>query len=262
MSPYSFRSRTRKTTRRYRKRNNFVLSKKSIYGSRSARAQSNQIAALNRKINYIAKRDRPEIKIVSNGSSTYKFTNGLGSSIWAQVDMPVPSPSSPADNGMVGNQCHMKNLYFNFYTEYYNSSTTGYHNNESSGGILRIVALQYKDTLYNGSTFNPNDFLHEFGNTGDTYTAAAYSPFKVGVTNTFRILLDRKYSINLNTQLVRNIRIPLGKYKTLRYNVNGANVGWENKIIVFIIGCGLHFDKDFDESMVTTCSMKLAYTDD
>ena len=56
--------------RRYRRyyRRNRKLTKASILTNRGAKAQSKQIAALNRKVNYLAKANRPEVLI--------KFING------------------------------------------------------------------------------------------------------------------------------------------------------------------------------------------
>lgn len=263
MSPYSFRSRPRKTTRRYRKRNNRVLSKKSIYGSRSARAQSNQIAALNRKINYISRRDKPETKIVNSSVYNKRFTSKLLSDVYTVVVPALPTPSGTSDSGMVGDVCHMKSFKLNLYCEYYNTSDTGYHRTESAGGVVRIVAIQHKVVNNDGiDSINPSTILQEYGSSGDSYTAMAFSPFKTGITNKYRVLLDKRYYLTTDkNQLCLNLACPLGKYRDLRYTNNLPVNGWSNYVNFIIFVSGLHGDNDFSETIDCTYSTKLVYTD-
>lgn len=263
MSPYSFRTRTRKATRRYRKRANKVLSKKSIYGSRSARAQSNQIAALNRKVNYIAKRDRPETKVVLSSTVNKRFTSKLLSEVYEVIVPALPSPSSSTDSGMVGDVCHMKSFRLNLYAEYFNTSDTGYHNSESAGAVIRIIALQHKVVDNDGiASMSPDNIFNDYGSVGTSYTAIAFSPFKTGITNKYRVLMDKRYYITTDkNQLCLNIPCPLGKYRDLRYTNNLPVNGWSNFVNFVIFVSGLHGDKDFSETVDITYNTKLVYTD-
>lgn len=263
MSPYSFRSRNRKTGRRTRKRYNRVLSKKSIYGNRSARSQSNQIAALNRKINIIAKRDRPETKVVLSQTTTKTFTSKLLSGVYEVIVPALPSPSSSTDSGMVGDVCHIKSFRLNMYAEYFNTSDTGYHNSESAGGVIRIVAVQHKINDGDGiASLSPADILQDYGSSGTSYTAMAFSPFKTGITNRYRILMDKRYYITTDkNQLCLNLSCPLGKYRDLRYVNNLSINGWTNMINFIVFCSGLHGDSNFSETVDITYNTKLSYTD-
>lgn len=260
--PYRVRARNYKSRKRYN-RKRAVLSKKSIYGNRGARAQSNQIAALNRKINYIAKRDKPELKIVNSSVYNKKFTSKLLSDVYTVIVPALPSPSSATDSGMIGDVCHMKSFKLNLYCEYYNTSDTGYHRTESAGGIVRVVAIQHK-IVNNDSidSINPASILQEYGSSGDSYTAMGFSPFKTGITNKYRVLMDKRYYLTTDkNQLCTNISCPLGKYRDLRYTNNLPVNGWSNYINFIIFVSGLHGDSDFSETIDCTYSTKLVYTD-
>lgn len=258
-----FRSRTGKSSGRRYKRYNRVLSKKSIYGNRSARSQANQIAALNRKVNYFAKRSKPETKVVFSSTVNKEFTSRTLSSVYDVVVPALPSPSSATDSGMVGDLCHMKSFRLNLYAEYFNSSTTGYHNSESAGGVIRIIALQNKAVNKDGiGMISPETVLQDFGTSGNSYTAMAFSPFKTGITNKYRILMDKRYTMTTDkNQLVLNLSCPLGKYRDLRYTNQLAENGWTNYINFVIFVSGLHGDGDFTETVDITYNTKLVYTD-
>lgn len=111
----------RRFGRRYYKRNR-RLSKANIYGNRSARSQAGQIAALNRKINNVAKRTKPEYHIVNSSSYAKSFTSGAFSSTYIRIPQPVPSANSASDSGFVGDMCHMLSLTLHGYCEYFNNS--------------------------------------------------------------------------------------------------------------------------------------------
>ena len=56
----------------YRRR---TLSTRNIYNKRSSKSQANQIYALNKKVNAIARRNRPDTHIMTNGPISHQFTN-------------------------------------------------------------------------------------------------------------------------------------------------------------------------------------------
>lgn len=69
--------RTRRVYRRNRKSRGGVLSTRSIYGNRSARAQANQIATLRKRVNRVSRRTRPDIKTVYVDAAHREFNNSM-----------------------------------------------------------------------------------------------------------------------------------------------------------------------------------------
>lgn len=257
MARYSFRSgRSRRSRRRSRK-----LTKANIYGNRSARSQAGQIAALNRKINAVSKRTKPELHVLCSQNNAFTFTSNALSSVYNRFIMDLPTPNSPADNAFVGDMCHMLSLTLHAYAEYFNNSTTGYHDTESAGCVLRIIAVQYKDSQGIASPLaNVNELLQSTGTTASGYTALAYAPFVTGISNRLRVLCDRKYILttNRNQKLIK-IRVPLGKYRDLRYDA--ATQYFSNVIQFWVIAGGLHYDSNYVETLQFTSMHKLVFRD-
>lgn len=250
--------RYRRYGRTYRKRYS-KLSKANIYGNRSARSQAGQIAALNRKVNKIAKRDKPEYKIVNTSPYAKSFTSQALSNTYITISQPFPTVNNASDEGMVGNKVHMIALKMNGYCEYFNSSNTGYHDTESAGCVIRIIAIQFKQS---GGTVIPIDqLLQQAGTVGSNYTALAYSPFKQGITNKCRVLMDyRSIITTTRNQKLLNLRVPLRKYRDLRFD-NGTNA-WSNNVLFYVIVGGLHYDQNYTETVEFNATLKLVYTDD
>lgn len=250
----SFRRYRRGRTRRFRK-----LSKANIYGNRSARAQAGQIAALNRKVNKVIRRDKPEYKVLNAPPVAKSFTsNALDSAYFADFQ-PFPVVNNASDHGMVGNKVNLISLTMNGYCEYFNSSNTGYHDTESAGCVLRIIAVQYKQLIDNPIT-SIADILQETGSTGTGYTALAYSPFKLGITTRLRVLMDYKTTLTTTrNQKLLKIKVPIGKFRDLRYNESLQT--WENAIQFFIVVGGLHYDQNYTETLQFNAMLKVVYTD-
>lgn len=252
--------------KRYRKRYNRKLTKTNIYLNKSARSQATQIAALNRKINYISRRDKPETKVynapqpISGSFTSDSITNTY------TIQLMQPPARGVEDNNIVGDKINLLSVSLNLYAEYYNTSNTGYHNTESSGGIVRIIALQVKNNIGSSPALpSINNILQYASTTGSTYTAMSASPFINGITKTYRILFDAKYPINTNrNQLCKNI-ILRPKYKSIRLPPTSSSdpglIAFQNSIFFVIIGGGLHADTDFTEYINYNLTYKYAYTD-
>lgn len=246
---------------RYNRRNykrGYKLSTRNIYSNRGAKSQASQIAALNRKINKIARKDKPEYKVVNVAPFAKSFTSQTLSGTYITQYQPYPLVGNATDEGMVGNIVHMTSLVLNGYCEYFNSSTTGYHDTESAGCVLRVIAIQFKD---NRSGVIPIDqLLQNAGTVGTNYTALAYSPFIQGITNKCRILMDYKTTLTTTrNQKLLKLKIPLGKCRDLRYD--NPSQTWSNNVLVYVIAGGLHYDQNFVETLEFNAAMKLVYTD-
>ncbi|UPW41738.1 capsid protein [Peromfec virus RodF5_42] len=246
--------------RRYRKRYNRRLSKSNILLNKGSRSQAKQILALNRKVNRVYRATKPEIKFAITSPIQHQYTSAALSSVYTRHIMPLPSPQSSTDTGMDGDKCSMKSFVIRGYAEYYNSSDTGYHNSESAGCIIRIIAVQPKQANFNVADITLTDLLQDYGDSSTGYTALSYSPFKRGTTTNYRILMDYKTKLTTNNnQKLLSLNVPLGRYRDLRYNVSQQN--WANVVIYFVAVSGLHYDSNFTEYVTITHTPKMVYTD-
>lgn len=253
-----FRSRYRK---RYSRRNR-KLTKANIYGNRSARSQAGQIAALNRKINYISKRDRPEIKTLIKNPQEFEMTSDLFTSTYATYVQPQPI-NGDNENQYIGDKYKLLNYTLSINLEYYNNSSTGFHDTESAGCTYRILCLQIKDISSGEIPESLENILQFTGNTGANYSMQTRSPLRVGITKRYRILFDKTYTItSTNNQATRRIMLK-PKYQTVRPAMNAPSTPQylTNTIVTYIISSGLHYDANFTEYLQATVYSKIAFTD-
>lgn len=230
-----------------------------VYTATGAKSQARQIAYLNKKVNRIARANRPEVKQWLPANETFSFANstiGPGVSPFAAVYLKGPDQNL-TDGGRQGSYINVKNVSAHFYFEYYNNSTTGYHTSESAGAVIRILAIQRKesDTLYS-SSITPGMFIFNYSSSGAGYTGACNAPLVPNITADYRILYDKTRTISISkNQLtwefnLRNVRNHIYKSDT-----------YVNNVMFLILVTGLHADTDFSDYVTGAGSFKMAYTD-
>lgn len=242
----SFRSRRKS----YRKN----LSTKRIFSKRSSLSQARQIYALKRKVSAMNRRLRPEVKTLYHNAESFTLSSDqIGNTFksWV-IDMP---PQGTGESERIGDLISLKNIQLNFTFEYYNNSSTGYHDSESSGAPLRIIVGQFKSAGNYQSPPSINGVLEEYGGSGAAYTNQVLSPLRKSQTEFSRILLDKRFVMTTS----RNQRIMRLNVRPKNYRINSNDS--VNKVWIMIISSGLHYDNDFTERFACTLSYKMAYTD-
>lgn len=256
----AYRRSARKISARRRARR--ALSNYRIATRTSAKSQSRQIYALNKKINYIQKRTKPEIAISRRTiDSTLAFTsNSTGSVQWnpGPTSAFIPSLGSQSgDLNIAGTSLKINNfarllsftLYGNFY---YSQAPTGTDNPIR----LRIVIAQLRATRAEAP--NQND-VFAGGNAG----SAVYGPLQTGLARTLKVLSDRHYTLSYqypNVVIKTPLRYLMPYYRDGNISTSSGNASSESiakgGIYVFYAVYGATF---------TNCSLslegKLAYTD-
>lgn len=245
----------RKFSRKYHRKSSKRLSSRNIYMNRSARSQALQIASLRNRINRVYKSCRPEIKTIVTNSETITYTSESTSSYYRMYPMTAPVLGT-GDKDRIGNSIRVKNGVLYLSMEYFNSSTTGYHNTESSGCQFRIIIGQFKSRAASSSIPSIDNLLEYPSNHGPEYTQLAISPLKEGLTNSFAILKDIR-GILTSDRNQKIMKIPFKpKLPYVFDEDNKFNNCW-----ACIICAGLHYDQDFKETVKITVSDKLVFTD-
>jgi len=243
-----------KRYRRYRKSRSNRLSTRRIFGKTSAKAQASQINSLRKRINYVSRQCRPEIKVLNGSVISRTFdSQTIFNTYW-----PIPGPNlelGSADNQRIGDKINIKNVQFTFTAEYYNNSETGYHGSESAGTTMRIIIGQYKTPRAYTAYPSISDVLSQSSNTGATYTHQAVIPLKNGITEQYKILKDMKFTMTTSNN-----------QRLIKFNIRPRSYRWNeneefNNIWVLIISAGLHHDNNFSEFVDMTANIKLVYTD-
>lgn len=237
----------------YRRRRNSKLSTRKIFKNTGAKSQASQIYSLKKRVNYIARQNRPETKVYLGGSASYSFDSQtlLNTYKIFYFDGPV---NGTADNNRIGNFVRSKSLSLCLTGEYYNSSETGYHNSESSGSPMRVIILQRRraDNVAAGI----DTILSITGASGNDYTQQAICPLAKGITDRYYVLCDKKFIFtNDKNQLLKKITV---KPYNLRYD---DTTGYTNGFIFLLLSAGLHYDGNFSEFIHGTYSLKYVFTD-
>ena len=196
--------------RNYRRSTRKTLSTRNIYNKKSATAQANQIHALKKRISSINKRLRPEIHTHMLSQVWNKtLTSELAADSYWSGFYQWPTRGT-GEAGFIGNKFNMLNMYVYFNFEYYNSSSTGYHDSESSGTPIRVMVIKTRqmESLSNQPTLN--DLLVYSSNTGNDYTMRALSPYKDGTNDRFKIMYDKKFYLTTDKNQ-KLVKVSLGR---------------------------------------------------
>ena len=177
-----YRKRSARTSRRQ-------LSTKRIYSRTSARAQASQIASLRNRVNRVYRACKPEIKSSYASPETISYTSSSLSSYYRIYPLTTPS-QGVGDNQRIGNKIKVLNGTVYLSMEYFNNSSTGYHNSESSGAQYRVIIGQFRTPQ--GSNIIPTigTLFDNPSFSGATYTQMAVCPLKTGITSMYAIIKD------------------------------------------------------------------------
>lgn len=245
----------RKFSRKSYRRKSGRLSTRRIYSNRSARSQAYQISTLRNRINKVYRACKPETKTIITNAETIDYTSSSISSYYRFYPMEVPDLGT-GDRDRIGNAIKVINGVLYLSCEYFNSSTTGYHDSESSGAQVRIVIGQFNQ-LVNPSTIPTIDNLFDFpSNSGADYTQMAISPLREGITGSYKILKDIRF-VMTSDRNQKMLKIPFKPRNPYVFNDTGDVPNCWACIVV----TGLHYDNDFKETVKITVSDKLVFTD-
>ena len=239
---------------RYARRNRRILSTRNIYSNRSSRSQASQIQALNKKVNTIYRKTKPERKVILDvAPQTVTLSSrvaGATESHLAALDI----ATGAEDYNRTGDKIYRKDTYY-FSLEYFNTSQSGYHSSESSGCQLRLILGQYKAQTQYDSAPVGTDIIAHYSSTGVGYSMCALSPLVNGVTETYNIWKDMRFTMTID----RNQRMV--KVTTPWYSCRYKDVYNSNHSFVLLEAAGLHYDNDFTEYVELTVSRKTVFTD-
>lgn len=240
--------------RRYRYRRRYSrLSNRRIFGSRSARSQASQIAALRNRMNKYMAQNRPEIKQYIASSDAFTLSSQASSGSYYRWKITMP-PQGTDGNERVGDKIKFKNINVFGYFEYYNS-VGGYHNSESAGTPVRVIVVQDLTSPVNSVAPDVDDLLAVSSFSGQKYSLRAVSPFKPGISELYKVLYDGKFNLTLaNNQ--HSLDVNIHSLKDMEWIQDTPQ-----NLFVYIIPCGLHWDANYTENVHGYVGAKIAFTD-
>lgn len=231
----------------YRRR---TLSTRSIYNKRSAKSQANQIYSLNKKVNAIARANRPDIHLLVSDPVTQEFTN----SSLATIHKSFSSGLTPTGN-------YARLLSFKI------SGTFEYGDNKEAfpgievprAGTIRLVIWQSLASKSSANVQNMTDLI-DVSSTGAGYELNTMRPFKDGVSAFVKILYDRVYAVSAEYP-VRPFKVNLNKLLSMRMQTGDS--GPRGQIYFGFVTSGLHWaSTSYNEHITCNFITKIAYNDD
>lgn len=243
--------RNRYSKKRYNRK---TLSTKNIYTKTRARSQASQIYALNKKVNSIYRKTKPERKVVHDiAPVTVTLSSNVGGSTQSHM-VPLDVSVGADDNMRIGDKIYRRDTFY-ISLEYFNSSETGYHGSESAGCQFRFVLGQYKTpTNYLNSPSNES-IIDAYSTSGVGYSISSIAPLVNGVTENYRIWKDLKFLMTS----VRNQKML--KITTPWYSCRFQDASTTNHSWLLVNVAGLHWDSNFSEYVELTVYRKTVFTD-
>lgn len=231
----------------YRRR---TLSTRNIYNKRSAKSQANQIYALNKKVNAIAKANRPDTHILTSNPITQEFTN----SSMATVHKSYASGLIPN-----GNYCRLLDFSITGTFEYGDNKEAFPGIEAPRAGTIRLIIWQSLSSKAS-STVQSVDNLIDISNTGAGYELNTMRPFKDGVTSYVKILYDRTYTVS-DQYPVRPFKAYIKNLMPMRIETGDSKPRGE--VYYGFVTSGLHWaSASYNEHITCNFITKIAYNDD
>lgn len=245
--------------RRYSKRGyrkNFKFSRFNTYKNRSAKSQAYQIYQLNKKINRIEAKTRPEFKTGRKDAFIEVTTKYQTNELWnhtiktATTDDGINLHSDEIQHGLFARLCGL--------TLWGNISRT-LASATSVAGMVRIIVFQYRQARQDGVSM-PDIFSGYNDGTGSSMTSSILKePFKDHVSSTIKIITNRVYKLTNGD--INNVpfKISIPGRRLLNFSMNSTENRARGDIGVCVI---------YGQSAQTTASAykitmsaKLCYTD-
>lgn len=236
-----------------------ALSTRAIYGNKSARAQSHQIATLRNRVSRMYRRLKPETKVWMSSITHTSYTSEL-TGTWCEkmeVLAPLITSSGPAEGEMIGDTIRPLSLQLLASFNFKDVSDPTLQSTDSKGAQVRIVMFQSKGrTNDSASGIGASEIVSYAAGSGSGYELMAVAPLVSGITERFRILCDKSFTITLDkNQVLKRITVHPTR---LRKNHND----YYNKVFCFVYVSGLHWTSaTYYEEVQSTIQFKLAYTD-
>lgn len=255
--------RRRSTYRRKGRRNIRSLSTRNIFNNKGARAQANQINSLKRRINYVYRQCKPEIKTIESNPVQYTLQQYMPNStpyFLYKIEMPELGVE---DNARIGNSCNIldSHIFMNLrmgWADDINYQINGL--GQTVNSTVRIVPFMVKSA----SDYQPDPSeiltLSTWSSNSAIYSLNPISPFNEGVSSKFHILGDYRYTMRMDDKALINSKIKIKGSKIKKYIDTAYNTVGKASIYVLITWNGLH-RIEFQNEIIATPAIYLTLTD-
>ena len=260
----------RRGSRRFKRSR--VLSKVNIAANRSARAQSRQLMALSRKVNYLAKVNKPEIRVkftnfnftLTNSSLATNFYQMSTLSPWSQTY--TGDDAATTQNELEGNFNRCKGISLKLITEYGNDFTGDESDNQLSASYRLLIVQERVSKLATEAGVTNYAVADIFDMTSSTTSSDTNitMPLVSGIGSKFKILFSKCYTIHkFHPTHQHNIYIPAKRCINFvrQKNITSSSPSAKGRVYAFVLCGGLHYDTTHISRINFAGTLKIAYTD-
>lgn len=227
-----------------------TLSTRSIYNKRSSKSQANQIYALNKKVNAIARANRPDTHILTNGPISQQFSNATLASL---------SKSYASGLTPTGNYCRLLDFSISGTFEYADNKEAYPGVDVPRAGTIRLVIWQSLQTKASSAVQEISNLI-DLSGTGAGYELNTMRPFRDGVTSYVKILYDKTYTVS-DQYPIRLFKVRLNKLMPMRIETGDSKP--QGEIYYGFVTSGLHYGSAaYSEYITCNFITKIAYNDD
>lgn len=236
-----------------------ALSSRNIYVNKSARAQSYQIAALRNRMRRMSRQLRPETKVWLSGIKTESYTSSTTGTWCSKYEVcgELIENTGAGEGQIIGDKINIRSLQILAHFDYHSVNNPENMMYDSYGANIRIVCFQSKArSNETAGSIGPSVIITNAAGSGAGYEMLGVSPLTAGITERFRILCDKTYTItdSSNQRIVRLSVKP--------WNIRKNESDYYNKVFCFVYVSGLHWLSLTEyEEVRQHLQFKIAYTD-
>ena len=249
------------------------LTTSKILANKSARAQSFQIARINRRISYLAKANRPEVRCIAREFEN-TFSNDTFSSNFMTTTMSpwigsyIIDDQASGSMNFEGNFMRTKGYYLRLISQYTDNwrDTIADVKHDASAGY-RIVILQQRQASPITESQTQYIQAQDIFNVSTSLTSGdgnIIRPLNSGVNAQFKILYSKEFTINrYHPTRLHRIYIPAKRLLNMTKVVSSSTSSnsAKGRIHICILTGGLHWDVDYTAVIRMTGVHKLYFTD-
>lgn len=241
--------------RRYRKR--YTFSRYNTYRNRSSKSQAYQIYSLNKKVNRLESKTKPEFKTGRKDAfMTLTTRYSAAAQLWnhdikyVTTNQGIDLHSNDIQKGLFCRLCGLT-LWGNIVRTDSNATHTA--------GLLRLIIFQYRQSRHGGISMDDIFSGYNDGDNSNMTSTILKEPFKDHISSTIKIVTNRVYKLNNND--INNVpfKITVPGRRLLNFAMNSTDPQARGDIGVIAI---------YGQDNTTTASAykisisaKLCYTD-
>lgn len=223
--------------------------------NRSSISQAGQIASLNKRINGVYRKLKPDTNVFTTDSFTKVFDNSVYSNTYYSSDitcLQFKNQQGQTFDFTLGDTRKLYNVRFFGNFEYTDNYVVQPQIDHQRTCMARIIIAQRIQGTANKAVIND---IVNLDNTGAGYELNCLKPLKDNVTDYVRILYDRAYTFS-DQRPIRTFNINLRKLLPWRFST-GDNYHYGSFVFI-VVTAGLHWDATYTQELKFNYGVKMA----